>query len=202
MRIPAVRGWQLALSLLSVLALSGLESAEAQLRIREGRTPPRFPPTELFDRGFTFCRVMYESVRSEPMGMGWVTDYPYAEVNLMSRFDELTEADVNINSEGVPEHFVVRLTDEALFRCPFVMASDAGTIGFTPEEASRLKTYLLKGGFLWVDDFWGSAAWEHWSQEIAKVLPSREYPIEDLKADDPIFHNLYQVSKPPQITNL
>jgi hypothetical protein len=193
----------LTVGLLSLGALVDPTSAWSQMRIREGRTPPRFAPTtSLFNRGFTFCRVMYDRVRTEAMGMGWVTDYPYAEVNLMSRLAELTEADVNITPEGVPEHFVVRLTDAALYQCPFIMASDAGTIGFSATEADHLRNYLLKGGFLWVDDFWGSSAWEHWQEEIGKALPPGQYTIEELEMDDPIFHNLYEVTRKPQIANL
>ena len=51
------------------------------------------------------------------------------------------------------------------------MASDVGTVGFSDGEAERLRQYLLKGGFLWVDDFWGTEAWEHWTHEFARVLP-------------------------------
>ena len=143
---------------------------------------------------------MYARVRAEESGIGWQTDYPYAERNLMIRLSELTKTGVSMDERGEPNHFVVRATDETLFQCPFIMASDAGTIGFTPEEAERLRLYLLKGGFLWVDDFWGSRAWEHWAAEISRVLP--EYPIVDLPADHGLFHALFNVSKVPQITNI
>ena len=49
------------------------------------------------------------------------------------------------------------------------MASDVGTIGLSQEEAQNLRLYLEKGGFLWVDDFWGEAAWEQWSREFARA---------------------------------
>jgi hypothetical protein len=193
----------LTVGLLSLGALVDPTSAWSQMRIREGRTPPRFAPTtSLFNRGFTFCRVMYDRVRTEAMGMGWVTDYPYAEVNLMSRLAELTEADVNITPEGVPEHFVVRLTDAALYQCPFIMASDAGTIGFSATEADHLRNYLLKGGFLWVDDFWGSYAWDWWVAQFSKVLPPAEYPIIDLQPNHPLFSAQFQISKVPQIASI
>ena len=94
------------------------------------------------------------------------------------------------------------MTDDALFNCPFTIASDVGTIGISPTEAERLRAYLLKGGFLWVDDFWGTAAWEQWSREIAKVLPPSEYPITDVKLDDPMLRALFEVRKVPQITNI
>ena len=43
-------------------------------------------------------------------------------------------------------------------------------------EAARLREYLLKGGFLWVDDFWGEYAWQVWESQISKVLPPAEFP--------------------------
>ena len=88
------------------------------------------------------------------MGIGWSTDYPYAGVNLMIRLSELTKAPVAKDENGDPPYWVVRLTDDTLFRCPIVMGSDVGTIGLSDQEALRLRQYLLKGGFLWVDDFW------------------------------------------------
>ena len=75
--------------------------------------------------------------------------------------------------DGEPNHLVVRPTDPELFQCPFVMASDPGSAGFSAEDAAGLRDYLLKGGFLWVDDFWGPWAWEAFVDEIAKVLPPR-----------------------------
>ena len=105
---------------------------------------------------------------------------PYAEINLTTRLSELTKTRVSRDESQQPNFYVVRLTDDALFNCPITVASDAGTIGIREDEAERLRTYLLKGGFLWADDFWGSAAWDHWESQIAKVLPPSEYPIEDV----------------------
>jgi len=138
-------------------------------------------------------------VRTEPSGAGWRTDYPTAETNLMIRFSELTKTRVSVSRARRPNHWVVELTDDALFNCPFTIASDAGTIGLDDLEAERLRTYLLKGGFLWVDDFWGESAWEHWENEIAKALPPAEFPIEDVPLTDPIFKSQYVVSRIPQI---
>ena len=63
--------------------------------------------------------------------------------------------------------------------------SDAGTAGFSDEEAVRLREYLLKGGFIWADDFWGDAALEHLTVEMAKILPPNEYPVRDIPLDAP-----------------
>jgi hypothetical protein len=183
------------------LLLAGAVSAQRFGSFREGSIPARYAPAQMPDASFIFCRLAYRSVRSEPSGIGWQTDYPYAEINLMTRLSELTRASVSRDANQDPNHFVVRLTDETLFNCPFVMASDAGTIGFRDDEAARLREYLLKGGFLWVDDFWGTAAWNQWSEQIGRVLPSSEFPIEDVPIGDPILHSVYEITSIPQITN-
>jgi hypothetical protein len=180
-------------------ALSGA-AAFAQQYFREGTIPARYAPSHMPDARFTFCRLAYRQVRRESSGIGWETDYPYAEINLMTRLSELTRTAVSRDENEEPNYFVVRPMDDQLFNCPFVMASDAGTLGFTAPEAERLRQYLLKGGFLWVDDFWGSAAWEHWQTQIAKVLPER--PVEDIPIDDPILRTQYEIKEIPQITNI
>jgi hypothetical protein len=199
---PARR--HVAVVLAMLIASAALAHAQWQGwgRYREGSYAPVFPPSDFRAPSFTFCRLAYTQVRREPMGMGWRTDYPYAEINLMIRMSELTRAAVSFDARKQPTHYVVHLTDDELFGCPFVMASDAGTIGLSDEEALRLREYLLKGGFLWVDDFWGSAAWAQWEGEIAKALPPGDYPIRELPLTDPIFQSLFSISKMPQITNI
>ena len=169
----------------------------------EGFTRARFPPADWPDRDFTICRLWYTSVRSERDGSGWKTDYPYSEINLLIRLGEMTSTPISYDTEQKrPNTWVVKLTDSKLYDCPFLLASDVGTIGIKDEEVSALREYLLKGGFLWVDDFWGSEAWNQWEQEIGKALPSEEYPIEDISAADPIMREMFDLERVPQITNV
>ena len=120
----------------------------------------------------------------------------------MIRLSELTRTSVSFDGEREPTHYVVRLTDQALFECPLTMASDVGTVDLSVAEAEQLREYLLRGGFLWMDDFWGTAAWQQWTREIAKVLPPSEYSIEDVPISDPIFSSQFVVTEVPQITNI
>ena len=169
----------------------------------EGFTRARYPPAEWPDRDFTICRLWYTSVRAERDGSGWKTDYPYSEINLLIRFGEMTPVRVSYDAEQKrPNTWVVKLSDAKLYDCPFLIASDVGTIGIKDEEAGPLREYLLKGGFLWVDDFWGTEAWNQWEQEIAKVLPPEQYPIEDISAADAIMREMFDLEKIPQITNV
>jgi hypothetical protein len=132
-------------------------------------------------------------------GGGWTTDYPLADIDFSIRMSELTKTRVSFDSTGQPRHLIVRLTDDELFRCPFIMMQEVGRIFLTDEEAAKLRTYLLKGGFLWVDDFWGSYAWDIWAGQIRKALPTNEFPMIDLPADHPIFHTMFDIKAVPQI---
>jgi hypothetical protein len=77
--------------------------------------------------------------------------------------------------------------------------SEVGGVYIDDEEAANLRNYLLKGGFLWADDFWGSTAWAIWESQIRKVFPSNAYPIVDLPVTHPIFHQVLMVDHVPQI---
>jgi hypothetical protein len=196
---PACMRAVAAVAALTVLAAAAYGQG---FRFREGSLPARYAPPQMPDGSFVVCRLAYRSVRVEPMGIGWQTDYPYAEINLTTRLSELTKTRVSRDHEGQPNHFVVRLTDDALFNCPLTVASDVGSLGFRPEEIDRLRTYLLKGGFLWVDDFWGTLAWRQWSTEIARVLDPSTYPIVDVPLNDPMLKSMFEVTRVPQITNI
>ncbi len=166
------------------------------------RMPPRFATEETFDGRFHFCRLMFSSPWREAGGSGWRTDYPGADLNFPIRLAELSKVRISRQASGDANHIVVRPTDEALFQCPFVLASDVGTAHFEPEEALALRRYLEKGGFLWVDDFWGDRAWDVWVEQLARILPSGEYPIEDVPMTHPLWRTLFEVASLPQIPSI
>lgn len=189
-----------------VLVAASLSIAEAQ-RIWSGyygRTPPKFPTAETFDGAFHFCRVMFASNRREKQG--WSTDYPGADINFSVRLAELTKVQVSMTHDGeeaVPDAVVVRLTDDALFQCPFALMEDAGTARFTAEEAVKLRAYLLKGGFLLVSDYHGTWAQEQFDAEIGRVLPRGEFPIETLTPPEhPMFRTMFTVGRLPQMASI
>jgi Domain of unknown function (DUF4159) len=194
------------LSAFLLAAASALMAADlaAQPPFRRGgriRYEIRQPAENSFDGSFNFCRIW---LQSNPYGDGgnWLVDYPRADVNLSVRLAELTKTRVSRDASGEPNHFVVRLTDDELFKCPFVMMTEVGNAYFDEAEARRLREYLLKGGFLWADDFWGTYAWQVWEQELRKALPAAEYPIVDLPLSHPIFRSLFEVHKVAQIPSI
>ena len=136
--------------------------------VRPRRLSGAFVPTvDTFGRGFVFCRGIYTSGRQEAGGSGWSTDYPDAERNSSIRLSELTKTRVKFNADGEPDFVTVRLTDEALFavslsphgrrRHHLLHDADVDGAAAVPE----------KGGFIWVDDYWGPDAWENWVTQIS-----------------------------------
>jgi hypothetical protein len=156
---------------------------------------------EDFDGRFHYCRVFYRS-GFDGTGGNWTTDFPRADINFSIRLSELTHTRVSRAANGEPNHLIVRLSSDELFQCPLVILSAPGAAQFDDAEASRLREYLLKGGMLWGDDFWGTYQWEHWVREISKVLPPTDYPIIDVPLSHPMFRTQFEVTAVPQIPNI
>jgi len=160
-----------------------------------------FATAKDFDGHFHFCRWVYQA-SLDGDGGNWNADWPRADINLSIRLSELTKADVSKDSTGEPNHLLIRFTDPEVFDCPFVMATEVGLTFITDQDAKAMRLYLDKGGFLWVDDFWGSYAWDHWVGQIRKALPANEFPIFDLPLDHPLLHTQFEVKDIPQIPNI
>jgi hypothetical protein len=95
--------------------------------------------------------------------------------------------------------FPVRLDDPELRRLPYLYAVEVGHMDLTPAEVSGLRDYLLAGGFLVVDDFWGTEEWNSFAGQMAKVFPDRK--IVDLPMDHPLFHTYYDIDRIVQVPN-
>ena len=179
-------------ALVLVLGLAGVATAQ---RFRGG-FGYRLPPNPSYDGAFHYCRAMRQR---HPYGQGgdWTTDYPQADTNLQYRLSELSKTPVSRDERGNYNHWIVSLTGDELYRCPFIMMQEVGSLYLDDEDAKGLRQYLLKGGFLWVDDFWGTLAWQIFESEIKKALP--EFPIIDIPRAHPLFHMLYEVDGVTQI---
>jgi uncharacterized protein DUF4159 len=157
-----------------------------------GRFAPRWAKPADFDGSFLYCRAYYQG--------GWSTDYPGADNNFSIRLAELTRIPVKFDPNRQPHFVVVRLTDPIIYRCPMLFMENVETLRLTPGEVTSLRHYLQKGGFLWVDDFWGSYAWDNWAREISRVLPPGEYPMFDIPLSHPLMHTVYDVKDYLQVS--
>jgi hypothetical protein len=122
-------------------------------------------------------------------GGNWSRDYPKADRQFLIALKRLTR----INARPVEQ--VVDLDSDgpsSIENFPWVYAVQVQTWTFTEPEAKRLREYLLKGGFLMVDDFHGTTDWEHFMNGMSMVFPDRS--VEDLTDKDEIFHVLYDLT--------
>jgi uncharacterized protein DUF4159 len=150
---------------------------------------------------FQFCRVAFRQSRGGD-GAGWNVDWPRADENLSIRLSELSRVPVSMDAEHEPKPLLVRLNDPVINHCPFIMMTEPGGAFLDDDEAKGLHDYLMRGGFLWADDFWGELAWENWEAQLRKALPSSTYPIFEVPLDHPVFHQMFQVSSFPQIPGI
>jgi len=142
---------------------------------------------------FTFVRVQYTSDYSGYGGWGgdWTTDWPDSDLNFSYRLQQLTSLKVN------PTPISLQLTDERLFDYPFLYMIEVGSLVFSDEEAKALRRYLLNGGFLMVDDFWGEAAYQNFARQMKRVFPDRE--PQELPISHEIFQCVYRLKEKPQV---
>jgi hypothetical protein len=191
-----------ALTLVGALAYAQREEERGRIWVggdRFSRSGPRWAKESDFNGSFLYCRGFFTSDRGEGGGGGWRTDYPGADNNFSVRLGELTKFHVPLDENRQPNYVVVRLNDPLLYKCPALFMEDVGTAVFSESEVQQLRQYFLKGGFLWVDDFWGTWAWQQWVEQIARILPPSEFPIFDVPLSHPILHTLYDVKEILQV---
>ena len=140
---------------------------------------------------FYFTRAAYSGYGGR---QGWFVDYPKADRQFLIGLRRLTSLD------SYEYENAVLLSDPDLGRFPFLYAVEVGFMHMTEAEVVGLRRYLQAGGFLVVDDFWGSNQWANFAYEIGRVLPGR--PIEDVPLDHPIFRSVYRIERIVQVPNV
>jgi hypothetical protein len=120
----------------------------------------------------------------------WLVDWPAADNHFTLGIGRLTRIDT-----GDPRH--LRLTDPKLFDYPWIYATQTGWWDLSDAETARLREYLLRGGYLVVDDMWEEQAWEIFRQTMNRVFPNK--PITDLQPSDSVMHLVYDI-EPKDLT--
>jgi hypothetical protein len=142
---------------------------------------------------FYFVRAQYTDRGLYPNWKDWKTDFPKADVQFLTVFTRL--ADVDAFEEGLP----IRLDDPELRRFPYLYAVEVGQMKLTDTEVDGLRSYLLAGGLLVVDDFWGTDEWRTFESQMRRVLPERR--LVDVPLDHALFHAYYDIDEIVQVPN-
>jgi hypothetical protein len=197
---PPRRRW---LAALAAVVVAGVAFADAPLPFRQ------YPGYEYYDfelptdfrepAEWVFGRLMYPSIGWgsgwENGGTSWTIDYPKGDRHIAALVRRLSVIDARSVEQPV------NLDDgDDVFNWPWLYAVEVGQWDLTDSQAAQLREYLLRGGFLMVDDFHGSEQWTIFVESMRRVFPDR--PIVDLPDDDPIFHTFWDLEDRQQIPGL
>ena len=185
-------------ALVTVALVVSVAAAAFAQRRGFGRYRDRAPfhqlPNIPYDGRFTFVRVNYETAPGGYWYRGlpsWAHGYPLAERNLMKIMNEVSYLgahDGEINT--------IALDDPELFKYPVAYIIEVSWWTLTDAQASALRAYMQKGGFVIVDDFkatgdFGSPGWEAFEANMKRVLPDARFV--DLAPSNPIFHSFFEI---------
>ena len=157
------------------------------------------PPERFYE--FYFTRAIYNDGFSgfgrRGGGGSWATDFPKADCQFVSVIKRLAGLDTYADS------WAIRLDNPEIRRYPFLYALEVGRNGgwrLTQEELEGLRGYLAAGGFLVIDDFWGTAQWAAFEREMTRILP--DHPIVEITPDHEIFRSFYKIDEIVQVPNI
>lgn len=176
--------------LLKLLAASGIAMLALTASSDEFGLAPDRPTAE-----FHFTRLLYSDRRRYGFGRGyggsWRVDYPEAEHHFLQGVSRLTRVETGAQGR------ILSLTNDAIFDYPWLYAVEVGDWFLNEVETEKLREYLLRGGFLMVDDFHGSAEWVGFTETLKQVFPNR--PVIDIPESDEVLHVLYDLDQRTQI---
>ena len=145
---------------------------------------------------FTFARTIYNSGYSSRRGGSWAVDFPEADYHFIIGVRDWSGTILDISAE--PKQ--VEILDERLFDYPLIYFVEPGYLELSAEEADRLREYVLRGGFLFLDDFWGDYEWENVREQMRRIFP--EYEIKDIPLEHTIFHCYFDIKEVVQVPGI
>lgn len=164
-----------------------------------GSAAERAPAPEPEPGEFHFTRMYYNDYAGARGGFGfsrggwWQQDWDDAEVHFTANLTRLTRVNAGQNQ-------VVDLLDDRLFQYPWLYATQTGYWDLSDAELDQLREYLLRGGFLMCDDFWGEDEWWVFAQTMQRLFPDRD--MEELHGEDAVLHVVYEIDEFTQIPGL
>jgi len=147
-------------------------------------------PYGLFSRSRGYAEIADRDWREG--GVSWTQDYPRADRHFTVTLRRLTR----VHTRSV-EQPVNPDDGDDIYNWPFLAAGEMGDWKLTGEQISKVREYLLRGGFLMLDDFWGAQEWARFMETMREILP--DSPVVDIENSDPLFHIVYDLNNRYQI---
>ncbi len=183
-----------ALLLLTPSAQSQRPSRRSDFGPDQGPRRSEFSPdraNRTHNKGeYTFARLIYGSGGYR---RSWATDYPKGDEQFVMGLRNWVRSSLVISDDPV----AISMSDKNLFTYPFIYVVEPGYMELSPEDAAHLREYLLRGGFMMLDDFWGEYEWRNVQEQMRKVFP--EYEIKELPLDHTLFHCYFDVNEVVQV---
>ena len=153
-----------------------------------GRGIASFRRAMPYDGNLVFTRLIYGSGMGGFGGGAWSHDYPAADKNLGGILDYISHVRVRLDGTNVLD-----LDDPEIFQNPILYVWEPGYWSIEASEATRLREYLLKGGFVIFDDFEGPDHWDNMIRQMKRALPDHEF----IRIDEShtIFKSFYTITK-------
>lgn len=156
-------------------------------RMVQGETPGRWP--------FYWTRAIYSGEGGwYGRRQSWSTDFPKGDQQFLVVLKRL------VKLSAYDWENAVHLANPDLRRFPILYAVEVGRMRLSDEEVEGLRGYLEAGGFLIVDDFWGTREWQIFEWNMARVFPTRT--IEDIPIEHPLFSTFYDIEEIRQVPNI
>lgn len=135
-------------------------------------------------------------------GGDWYAN-PTALPNLIAFTNE------QINTRLNPKPAVVKAESNDIFNYPFIHMTGHGNVSFDEVAIENIRTYLLSGGFLHIDDNYGMQPYI--TRELKKLFPEKS--LTEIPVDHPIYDQKFKFpnglpkihehdNKPPQALGL
>ena len=127
-----------------------------------------------YDGRLTFVRLRYPGYGGMTNeGPGWMHDYPTAERHLLKIMSEVSDLRPRTDSSSV-----IDFGNPELMKYPIAYFSEPGYWQPTDEDVKNIHDYLLKGGFMIIDDF-RQQHWFNLQDQMKRVLPDAQWlPVE------------------------
>jgi hypothetical protein len=189
-----------------LLVAAALVHAEREFRVLRSLEPQAdvaLPDDWQRPGEFVVARLMYPSPFGfrrfgsgdwRDGGTAWAVDYPRGDRYFAGILRRLTRIDARSVEQPV------NLDDgDDVYDWPFLVVGLPGMWELTDAQVAKLREYLLRGGYLLCDSFFGTAEWEGFRAGISRVFPDR--PIVDLPDDHPAFHTVFDLDSAGQVPN-
>lgn len=146
------------------------------------------------DQEFFFTRGIYSDTGNDNWGGRWAVDYPKADLQFLVALRRLSTVHA-FDSDNALE-----LDSPRLRKYPFLYILEVGSMKLSDSEVTALRDYIQAGGFMVVDDFWGTWAWQNFEKEMKRVFPDRD--IVEVPMDHPVFHAFYDITEILQVPKI